>query len=245
MAEGRMLKKRISFSERVNSLSYEAMLIYTWCIPHTDDVGLIPRSPRKLRAIVAPMWDMGVEPFGIQVESIAKSGLFVPYQHGDQEFYYIIGHAKEQTLKRDRKPHSHILDITEWKQVESIWNQLDPVGNLKEVKGKEVKVSEREGITTLNEKVCGDIAEKYSVSLKAVRGARDGLILHCRKNAKEFADYPAALEDWVRRDIDNKKIAKITRSTPMPNLPEPTPEEKAVTHKKILEIKAKAKIKSI
>lgn len=230
MAEGRMLKKKISFSETVNELSFEEMLIYTWSIPHSDDIGLIPASPKKLRATIAPMWDMASETFGNHVESIRKAGLFKLYEYGNQRFYYIVGHRYEQSLKKsDRKPTSYIPEILNWGQVEDIWNELDsnclPSGSTTELKGTELKGEEENTVATLTEGICKGIAEKYSVSLKAVRGARDALMLHCKKNAKVFADYPAALEDWVRQDIENKKIAKLPPSSPIPVYPDPTPEE--------------------
>ncbi len=128
MAQGRMLNKYISTSETVNNLSYEAMLVYTWIIPHTDDVGLIPRSPRKLKAIIAPMWDMTLETFGIQLETIVKAGLLIPASWQGEEFYYVAGHRKEQKFKHDRNPQSIASGIKDWESVKEIWDTLEPVG---------------------------------------------------------------------------------------------------------------------
>lgn len=130
MAEGRVLKRYISTSEKVNNLPYETMLIYTWCIPHTDDLGLLPASPRKLRAIVAPMWDMTVNEFGNHVDAIRKAGLFTPVTISGQEYFYLVGHSREQSIKRkDRKPNSMAVPLRDWDEWESELFRLENLGN--------------------------------------------------------------------------------------------------------------------
>ena len=55
MADRRMISKSISVSEKVNSMSLFARLLYTWMIPHSDDFGRLPGSPMKVKALVVPM----------------------------------------------------------------------------------------------------------------------------------------------------------------------------------------------
>lgn len=58
MAQGRMLKKKISVNEAVASLTSDSSrLLYTWGIAHLDVDGFITGSPRGFMAVVAPLLD--------------------------------------------------------------------------------------------------------------------------------------------------------------------------------------------
>ena len=54
MAQKLMIDKKISVSEQVANLPIEAQLLFTWMIPHADDVGLLPYSARTIKALVIP-----------------------------------------------------------------------------------------------------------------------------------------------------------------------------------------------
>ena len=54
MANRRMIAKSISVSDETNSISDFAALLFTWLIPHTDDYGVIPGSPGRIKALVVP-----------------------------------------------------------------------------------------------------------------------------------------------------------------------------------------------
>lgn len=55
MANRRMISKSISISEQVNDLSDFAALLFSWMIPHADDWGILPGSPKKIKALITPM----------------------------------------------------------------------------------------------------------------------------------------------------------------------------------------------
>ena len=56
MAEGRMLKKKISLNEAVADLSNDThRMLFTWGISHLDVEGRITGSPRGFKAMVAPL----------------------------------------------------------------------------------------------------------------------------------------------------------------------------------------------
>ena len=55
MANRRMISKSISISEQVNELSDFAALLFSWMIPHADDWGVLPGSPKQVKALVIPM----------------------------------------------------------------------------------------------------------------------------------------------------------------------------------------------
>ena len=54
MAEGRILKKKISTDERVAQLSSQAALLYVLSIPHLDRDGRIDGHPISVRGKVVP-----------------------------------------------------------------------------------------------------------------------------------------------------------------------------------------------
>lgn len=235
MARKRMIDPQFFLDEELAALTPHARLLYIGLWTIADDTNAtLPDRPKWIKAQVFPYEDMDIE--GVLDELSTSTHIRLFTASDDHKYWFLPSFHKYQRIDRPSKP----------KYPEYVGKFVEgSTSTLPEVKLSKVKLSEREGITTLNEKVCGDIAEKYSVSLKAVRKTRDALMLWCRKNGKVFSDYPAALEDWVRQDIDSKKIAKITPSTPMPNLPEPTPAEKAATHKKIQDIRSKLRVKSV
>lgn len=68
-------------------------------------------------------------------------------------------------------------------------------------------------IDSLNEELSVEVAKQYSVSLVAVRKLSEDLKLYCQSKGKKYANYKAALQNWVRRAIDEKKITKVVNTT--------------------------------
>lgn len=124
-----MIDKKISVSEQVSNLSIPAQLIYTWGMPHADDIGLLPYSHKTLKATIVPMWDMNVEDFGKLADEIVKQKLWDVYSHEDskQKFYQINNFTRYQTLKRDRQPQT-ILPIDFSKDPRDTWITLEKFG---------------------------------------------------------------------------------------------------------------------
>src|SRR3990167_5180290 len=135
MAQKRMLDKKISVSEQVANLPVEAQLFFTWSIPHADDLGLLPYSPRTIKALIVPMLDIDVETIGNHLEAIVKQGLYEIYEHSGQRFIRIVKFGNHQTLKKDRKPSTYLTDIETWEQVEKLGFRLEDNGNPTELKG--------------------------------------------------------------------------------------------------------------
>lgn len=138
MAQKRMIDKKISVSEQVANLPLEAQLIFTWSIPHADDLGLLPHSDRTLRAMVVPMMDISSELFSSLIKNILDQKLFVEFEYKGESYYRIQKFADHQTLKKDRKPHTYLPDIDSWEKAEDIGFHLEDIGNLsKEKRSKE------------------------------------------------------------------------------------------------------------
>ena len=139
-----MIDKKISVSEQVADLPIEAQLIFTWSIPHSDDLGLLPRSARTLKAMVVPMLDMTVEDFGNHLEAIVRQGLYSVYQHTDgTEWLRVTKFSQHQTLKKDRKPQTNLAGIGSWSDADALGFHLEDNGNPREEKRREEKGTEK------------------------------------------------------------------------------------------------------
>ena len=134
MAQKRMLDKKISVSEQVDNLTHESKLIFTWSIPHADDLGLLPFSHKTLKALVIPMWTMPLETFGNHVETIVKEGLFTIFEYNGEKYYRLIKFFNHQTLKKDRKPNTYLNNIESWQEAEEIGFQMEDNGDPSKVK---------------------------------------------------------------------------------------------------------------
>lgn len=86
MANRRMINKSISISEQVNSMSEFAQLLFTWMIPHTDDWGIIPGSPKVLKALIIPMSKRSEEEVAEAVKEMANQKLVWNYLVDDKEY---------------------------------------------------------------------------------------------------------------------------------------------------------------
>ena len=108
MPRGRMLNKKISYSEKVAELSLEAKLLFTWCIPHLDVEGRIYGSPTVLKGMVVPLVNE-LTPQKIEncLEEMTTHELIVIY--GDkQKYIQFIGFQAEQNINKDREAKSEI-----------------------------------------------------------------------------------------------------------------------------------------
>ena len=132
MAQKRLLDKKISISEQVSNLPLEAQLIFTWSIPHTDDLGLLPVSLKTLKAMIIPMMEMSIETFEFQVSKILEQGLWVKYERGDQKFYRLPRFINHQTLKMDRQPQTYLNGVILDGNCKRSWKNAEKLGFLME-----------------------------------------------------------------------------------------------------------------
>jgi hypothetical protein len=126
MAQKRMLDKKISVSEQVANLTDRAKLVFTWAMPHADDIGMLPYSLKTLKATIIPMVPMELEEFEGYVKEIVGEGLWQVYEFGGMKFYRLVKFAEHQTLKKDRQPQT-ILPIAMFKDARETWKQLEDI----------------------------------------------------------------------------------------------------------------------
>lgn len=67
-------------------------------------------------------------------------------------------------------------------------------------------------IGSINQELCNEVAKEYSVSVRAVTSLSEDLKLYCQSKGKKYANYKAALQNWVRRAIEQKKITKVVNT---------------------------------
>ena len=123
-----MLDKKISVSEQVANLSEKAQIVFTWSIPHADDLGLLPHSSKTLKAMVVPMMDIDLNGFEKIIKEIRNQGLWSDYKYGKELFFHIVKFKDHQTLKKDRKPVTYLNGIDNWNQVEKLGFRLEDDG---------------------------------------------------------------------------------------------------------------------
>ncbi len=108
MAEGRMLKKKISLNEALADLANDShRVLFTWGIAHLDVAGRITGSPRGFKAMVAPLLDHitpeTVEAFFQDAESL---GLIQRYQVDGEWHVQYPKFAHNQNLTKSREAAS-------------------------------------------------------------------------------------------------------------------------------------------
>jgi len=145
MAQKRMIDKKISVNEKVADMSIAAQLLFTWMIIHADDLGLLPYSPRTIKAMVIPMSKVSLESVGFHLETMLKAGLIEVFEWKKEKFYRIVKFSDNQTLKKDRKPQTIASGIDDWKTVETIWKKVE--SQEKRTEEKRSKESVREEST--------------------------------------------------------------------------------------------------
>lgn len=83
-ARARMLSPTISVSERVNQLSLEAALVYTWLLPHCDDMGRMSGKPATIKGMVVPLRDdITIEHIKRALREMEEVGLIKLYRESE------------------------------------------------------------------------------------------------------------------------------------------------------------------
>ena len=228
MAQKRMIDKKISVSEQVANLPVEAQLIYTWGMPHADDVGLLPSSIRTLKATLVPMLDIEIAKFTKMIEAIVKEGLWTEYDYKGLKFYKIHNFTRYQTLKKDRQPQT-LLPIEFSRSYKQTWAMLESIGFQLETKDFQMELEEKrseekrsedtksmptQGIEYLSNIPFEDMSEflqRFKATEREVKSKAEDLKLYCQRKGKTYRNYKAFLLNAMKRDfkeIDSVKKGK-------------------------------------
>lgn len=119
-----MLSSKISVNLQVHNLTIKGRLLFTWLIPHSDDVGLLPFDSRIIKGLVVPMADdFSLTDVQNSLDEMVKNNLLKVFEYNGQKFYRLVSFFQNQTLKRDRHPQS-FLDFKNEKTPQKSWEKI-------------------------------------------------------------------------------------------------------------------------
>lgn len=145
MAEGRMIKRRISKSKKLALLkTNEARLLYTWTLAHLDAEGRIDADPVNLKCEVLPLISQGFSSENIQeyLEDMAGVGLIDLYTVDNSQYLQFKRFHDLNRIDKTRESRSHIPKPPE---NSGVLQRTPCKGNVSKVNVMEVKVKEVNG----------------------------------------------------------------------------------------------------
>lgn len=143
MAEGRMLSKRISRSDKLAALKSDtSRMIYTWLIPYLDVEGRLEANVDLLKADIAPLLKH-ITPKIIQriLIELHDNELILLYNINDKQYLQLVQFDEHQkNLRKDREAQSKIPEPTpESLRTNSGLTPSSLPPNIREVKIREEK----------------------------------------------------------------------------------------------------------
>jgi hypothetical protein len=152
-----MLHGSISNSEKLAALSCDgARLLFTWMIPHCDNLGRIRADPIYLKAVVVPRTDATLRQVQAWAEEIAGAGLATLYKCQGQRFMEITGWSNFQRIIGNMKRESDLPAPPE-RSMNAVYtpliprsHEVSPEGGGEGGEGGEVIVSASQKLVTLS-----------------------------------------------------------------------------------------------
>jgi len=110
MAEGRMLKKKISLNDNLADLDNDThRLLFTWGLAHLDIEGRITGNPRVFKAAVAPLLDhLTSEKISKFFKDAYSKGLIIHYEINNEWWIQYPKFKENQNLRNSREAPSRI-----------------------------------------------------------------------------------------------------------------------------------------
>ena len=142
MAEGRMLKKRISKSRKLARLKNDrTRVLYLLILPHLDCEGRIEGNPHIIKGQVCPYLDSHtLKNIDNDLKDLHRVGLILYYIIDDEAYLQFTRFDEFQTINKSREAASHIPpppnEIPTPEQVQSNSGTSPAQVNLKESKLK-------------------------------------------------------------------------------------------------------------
>jgi hypothetical protein len=113
MAEGRMLKKRISRSKKFAALkSHRTRMLYLMLYPHTDIKGRMEADPDLIKSEIVPRLSLSENQIYEDLKILARIGLILLWRNNDDLYLEITRFDDFQSLREDREAPSKIDDPT-------------------------------------------------------------------------------------------------------------------------------------
>ena len=217
MARRRMLSTRISLSKKVNHVSDQAALLYTWMIPHLDELGLMEADPEVVKAQVVPMRiTFTTEVVASCMDELEGAGLIMRYKANSSTYLSDPKFFEFQTFKGDRKAKTE-YPIPGWIKIEEDENgkqriTLDSKGFQKKPRARAQNLN----LTKGNLKVSKGNLREECVGTESSRLAAllFTLILEHNPNAKEpdLEKWAQEIDRMIRLDKrDPQEVEEIIR----------------------------------
>lgn len=172
MAQRRMLAKSISTSKKLNRVSDQAALLFSWTLPHLDDYGNMDGSVGQLKAIVVPSRKWPDSKLEKAMNELVGVNAWILYEFEGESYVHCEKFDDFQTFKGDRERLSLYPKYKQElrKPVDSRWKSVDSY-KLSEVKVSESKLSQDNLISPPKEilpKTAGFVSkDKYLQRLQA------------------------------------------------------------------------------
>lgn len=97
-----MISKSISTSQKLARVSDFAALLYTWIIPHTDDMGRMDGDNLLIKAKVVPLRKKSALKIECSLRELEKTGLILRYKVLRNTYLQVVDFHFFQTFKNDR-----------------------------------------------------------------------------------------------------------------------------------------------
>lgn len=163
MADGRILSKRVTRSDKIASLSSDtSRMIYSWLIPYLDVEGRIEADPRLLKADIAPLLDH-ITPKIISdiLDELNSIGLIILYEVEKKKYLQLVKFEENQkNLRKDREAPSRIPEPKEGLRINSGLTPVEVPHNIREEKLSLREENKKAGAGNLDQPVDNSPTEK-------------------------------------------------------------------------------------
>ena len=102
MARGRIISNTISNSRKVNEVSDQAALLFTWIQAHTDDYGRIEGETQDVLFLIVPRRGWSEEQVEGYLKELFEVGLLKKYHDDGRRYFEVYAFEEHQTFRSDR-----------------------------------------------------------------------------------------------------------------------------------------------
>lgn len=211
MPEGRMLKKKIATSRKINFVSMAAEILFYRCIAFEDSAGFIEAEPDWLKFNVVPMRkDIPLEMIPDLVRELIEVGAWIPYL--SKEGLHLVWDPKfedeQKNRRKDKEATSPYLDRDEKYTITVIKVDevsLDDVENWLKTMMKTPLVRDQDGTGT---GLLPPKERKKESKVNEKKESREASPLSSKK-VKEVLNENPKLNELVHKLRDSKKWAEV------------------------------------
>lgn len=201
MARKRMIDPSIWADQDFGTMTAEEQILFIGMVSNADDEGRLPGNALYLTSTILPYKGLtSAQATKLRDTVVQKMGSLVLYEVGGKEYLQFLKWKTYQSINKPTGSNYPPLP----KGYRSATATLPP--NRIEKNRKEEKRIEGARVETFNtleslqnNTLIEEIATLYSVPIKFVAETHEELVLYCKSTGKKYANYKAALMNWVRR----------------------------------------------